>query len=477
MMIIVPVVIAVAVGCGCVGLVFEVIKHGTSYGLDKSGEFYLASQAAAEMAEHTLQGTDQEGKYGKDGKAKQGKNALEKLLDTSLMRLEIHHGDSVIYAYGQKDSRDNRLIQSAMSLGEDGAVAQISGRRIFCKLFETNGTSYQIYVLGTKSEDMGTNLKVVIALSAGVLILSILLAVWGTNKVLTKFVFRRIEEPLDILTTGVQEIGKGNLDYRIDYKRKDEFLSACDAFNEMAVRLKTSVEQTQKNEESRKELMAGISHDLRSPLTSIKAYVEGLLDGIAETPEARTRYLLTIQRKAEDIDRMVNQIFTFSKLELDEYPMEIRTVALDQEIRQIIKESSAEYEKKGLQISCDKMDACKAAIDRDQFHRVLSNIMDNSAKYKADTIGHLRISLEKQESKAVITLKDDGKGVAPEALPKLFDAFYRTDPARKNPAGGSGLGLAIAAKTMERMHGSIHAENAPDGGLCMILTLPLKEGE
>ena len=189
---------------------------------------------------------------------------------------------------------------------------------------------------------MGTNLKVVIALSAGVLILSILLA----------------------------------------------------------VRLKTSVEQTQKNEESRKELMAGISHDLRSPLTSIKAYVEGLLDGIAETPEARTRYLLTIQRKVEDIDRMVNQIFTFSKLELDEYPMEIRTVDLDQEIRQIVKESSAEYEKKGLQIS-----------------------------------------LEKQESNGVIILKDDGKGVAPEALPKLFDVFYRTDPARKNPAGGSGLGL------------------------------------
>ncbi len=98
----------------------------------------------------------------------------------------------------------------------------------------------------------------------------------------------------------------------------------------MAARLKTSVARTRQDEESRKELLAGISHDLRSPLTSIRAYVEGLLDGVAKTPEARQRYLLTIKAKAEDIDRMVSQLFLFSKLDMAEYPMEPRTLRLDE---------------------------------------------------------------------------------------------------------------------------------------------------
>ena len=101
------------------------------------------------------------------------------------------------------------------------------------------------------------------------------------------------------------------------------FSLVCDAFNEMAVRLKESVEQTMKNEQSRKELLAGISHDIRSPLTSIQAYVEGLIDGIADTPEKRKKYLLTIKQKSESISNMVSQIFTFSKMELDDYPLNL----------------------------------------------------------------------------------------------------------------------------------------------------------
>lgn len=139
-----------------------------------------------------------------------------------------------------------------------------------------------------------------LAASVIVILLTIFLSILLTNRFLIRFVFRKIERPLDILTKGVHEIRDGNLDYRIHYDGNDEFLPVCEDFNEMAERLKTSVCQIQRQERSRKELVAGISHDIRSPLTSITAYVEGLLDGIARTPEAQRQYLETIRAKAAD---------------------------------------------------------------------------------------------------------------------------------------------------------------------------------
>lgn len=126
----------------------------------------------------------------------------------------------------------------------------------------------------------------------------IVTAVLMTNRFLTKFVFRRIERPLDILVSGVHEIQDGNLAYRIDYHEKDEFYSVCTDFNHMAEQLQRSIEQTEREERSRKELIAGISHDLRTPLTSIKAYIEGLMKGVAQTPERQQKYMRTIREKA-----------------------------------------------------------------------------------------------------------------------------------------------------------------------------------
>lgn len=141
------------------------------------------------------------------------------------------------------------------------------------------------------------NLKVWVAGIGFFMIVTLLLIVFLTNRFLTRFVFRRISEPLTTLAEGVHQIRDGNLTYRIDYRENDEFLPVCEDFNEMAQRLRTAVEQSQKEEESRKELLASISHDIRSPLTSIRAYVEGLTDGVADTPEKQKNYLDTIRKK------------------------------------------------------------------------------------------------------------------------------------------------------------------------------------
>lgn len=466
MMIIVPVLIAALVGCGCILMVAKVVQHGTSYGLESSGEFYWGSQAAVEAAEHCLIS-------GKESiKAAEQKKTLEKLLDTGHLRLKIYSSGELLYDYGEKNDADDSLVKAAEALGRNGAVAASGTRNIYSAVEYAKHTEYQVYVLGTREEKMGNDLKAILLISVIVIVAAVVAAVIMTNRILTKFVFRRIEGPLDTLVAGVEEIGSGNLDFRIEYKRTDEFRPVCDAFNDMAVRLKQSVDQTIKNEESRKELMAGISHDIRSPLTSIKAYVEGLMDGIAQTPEIQQRYLMTINRKAEDIDRMVNQIFIFSKLEMDEYPMELTSVRLDDELKDMIADVREEYEPGGLEISAGHMDAFTAKIDKEQFERILRNIMDNTRKYKQADMGHMVIELHDRGSSCDVILADDGPGVSDDALGKLFDVFYRTDPARRNPAGGSGLGLAIAAKTIKRMGGSIHAEQSSTGGLAIILMLP-----
>ncbi len=299
-------------------------------------------------------------------------------------------------------------------------------------------------------------------------------SIWLTDRFLIRFVYNNIEQPLEILSEGVHQIRDGNLDYRILYDGKDEFAPVCDDFNEMAFRLKQSVTLTQQHEQSRRELMAGISHDLKTPLTSIQAYVEGLLDGVAKTPEMQRRYLLTVKNKAEDIDRMVKQIFLFSKMELDDYPYSPVILRLDGEIEELVHSVRDEYREKGLQIETSLAYASVRA-DPELLRRVLVNIMENSLKYKTKPLGTLCITLETAEKICRLTLSDDGPGVPETARERLFDAFYRGDPARRDPNRGSGLGLSIAENAVRRMGGTIRAEASEEGGLAVIIELPKAE--
>lgn len=468
LMIVVPVVMTMIVGLCCVGAVWFTIQHGGGLGLEDSGEFYWVSQAAVELAERALDADKdhQDEKFA----------VLENLLRANAIRLVVKGEAGIIYSHGDTFPEDPNLLQAAEQMGVDGTLVSAGTRSIFVTHLNTGGQSYQVAVFGSQAEISNRSIHLVTVLVCILLLFTIFISIFVTNRFLTKFVFRKIEEPLDILANGVKEIGDGNLDCRISYTGKDEFAPVCTAFNEMADRLKTSVERSRKDEESRKELLAGISHDLRSPLTSIRAYVEGLLDGVASTPQAQRQYLTTIRNKAEDIDRLVSQLFLFSKLDLDEYPMELRPIRLDEMAVMLVRETEGEYLQKGLDVSV-ATDPVTVLADPEQLRRVLTNIMDNSAKYKIADIGYLQITVENSGKEGRVTLSDDGPGVSEDALPKLFDVFYRSDPARKNPAGGSGLGLAIAAKTIQKMGGTIQAANRPEGGLSITITLPEEEAD
>lgn len=320
-----------------------------------------------------------------------------------------------------------------------------------------------------------TDKIVILLIGCGIFMLTAV-SIFAANRFLIKFVFKNIEKPIDILVEGVNQIQNGNLDYKIEYDENDEFSTVCQDFNKMALRLKESVEITQKQEQNRKELIAGISHDIRTPLTSIKAYIEGLLDQVADTPEMQQKYMETIKQKANDIDNMVDKLFMFSKLDLGEYPFYPEEIDIYYEISKILDENKNEYNKKGMNIVLESVpEKLTVFADPLQFRNAVINVLENSLKYKDNDTITVNIKCIDNDKYVKIVIEDNGPGVGSEAIDKLFNVFYRNDPSRNNPSKGSGLGLAITAKIIERFGGSIFAENTNPKGLRIIFTLPKKE--
>ncbi len=298
----------------------------------------------------------------------------------------------------------------------------------------------------------------------GVVIVTIILA----NIYLTRYISQHITEPLDELVRGVDRIRGGDLESPIRYKEDDEFRPACDAVDLMAARLKESMEKSQEEQQRRKEMLAGMSHDLRSPLTSIRAYTEALIDGAARTPEAQMKYLGIIRAKEAEIEEMTEQLFSFSKLELSDYPVHTENLNVKTEIEQITQKAGIDH------LSADTSGVRPETVtaDRALLERIVLNVLENSRKYRVGPTAHVDISSLRTADGVELRFEDDGPGVSEELLPKLFEPFFRADPARKNPSGGSGLGLAIVRRSAMQMHGTVRAEKSRLGGLAVVLTLP-----
>jgi signal transduction histidine kinase len=308
-----------------------------------------------------------------------------------------------------------------------------------------------------------------------ILVGAVPLIILVTNRLLTRRVYKSIITPLDLLVSGVHQIRDGNLNYRIAYAARDEFAGVCADFNEMAGRLLDMVHARQRDDENRRELIAGISHDLRTPLTSIKAYIEGLEAGVAATPQSRMRYIDTIKSKTADLEHIIAQLFLFSKLDLGNFPFRMETFDIGLALWEFVKTAAEEYKQKGLSLElAENTRGLMVNADSVQLGNVFANILENSVKYGNKERGVMRIACRAEDGQALITLTDNGPGVPEAMLEKMLHVFYRGDKARSNTSQGSGLGLAISSKIMERLGGSIRAANAREGGLSIILKLPVE---
>lgn len=314
-----------------------------------------------------------------------------------------------------------------------------------------------------------------IVLVGGIAIIIILL----TGILLAEMLSKMIVTPLNQLRKAANEIKNGDLDSQIDFTSQDELGQICRDFDDMRLRLKESKQLQKKYEEGRKELIAGISHDLSTPLTSIKGYVSGLMEGIANTPEKREHYLRTVYDTACSMEQLVESLFLFSKLDLGRIRFSPETVDLVGYFEDYCAEMQNQLLPVGMRLSFSNRCGGKAEvrIDRLQFNRVLANLIDNSVKYKKEEPGEIEITLEDLQKDIGITFADNGQGISSGEAEKIFDSFYRTDPARSNTAKGSGLGLSIVKQIVEHMGGHIWARGRLNEGLTIVITLPKAEEE
>jgi signal transduction histidine kinase len=361
----------------------------------------------------------------------------------------------------------------AAALGQEGAHTLILDHTA---IFARTVGEYHIVLTDSNyylTDDASYRSYVAMGFVMLILIIAIIVI---TNRILTRVMVRSIMTPIDALSYGVAQIREGNLTFRLDYSGKDEFGPVCAAFNDMAERLQRLENMRRSDEESRKELIAGISHDLRTPLTSIKAYLEGIEKGVAESPERRRKYLGTIRSKTDDLEHIIDQLFLFSKLDIGEFPMDTERLDIGSAVSGIINGLAEEYMHKGLFLTIGQ-NASDIFINADAMwlRNVIINILENSAKYKTAEIGRVTVECDASAGSVEIVLADDGPGVPEASLGKLFDVFYRTDPSRNTK--GSGLGLAISERVVRRMGGRISARLPQGGGLAIVLRFPVVTDE
>lgn len=314
-------------------------------------------------------------------------------------------------------------------------------------------------------------LKTTIITACLILLFVILVTVVITDQVMTRFVIRHITAPLDCLSAGVEEIRTGNLDYRINYQEPDEFKPVCDAFDEMAQRLASSVERDRRGEDARKELFSAMSHDLRSPLTSIRGYAEGLRDGVAQTTEDQKYYLEVILDKTNEMEEKISNLLAMTRLDNPDTEISIEPLKLNDFLSSYFDESLPEYAAQGMHITC-KLSDLTVMANKDELRRILDIVLNNSLRYRIKDEVEVSVTLTQDGDNARLEIADNGPGVNPEDLSRIFDALYRGDSARSSRQRGSGLGLSIVAASVARMHGSVCAKNAETGGLVIMVTLP-----
>lgn len=283
--------------------------------------------------------------------------------------------------------------------------------------------------------------------------------------------------PIEKITEGANEIAKGNLDYEIDYQSANELGQLTRSFNDMRLRVKESIESKNRADQQQKEMIAGIAHDLRTPLTSIKGYLEGIRDGVADTPEKQNRYLETIYDSAVSMEKMLNDLLTLSKLELGNITLNQEKVKISDftsfayEIGEELKKSDFEFTIK----NNTKTDPV-LLIDTDRFARVVDNIISNSIKYRRKNVrGKIELIISEYDHSVIFEIADNGMGVDKESLTRIFDTLYRADKARSNVSDGSGLGLAVCRQIVELHGGMIWAQTNAENGLSIFISLPKTE--
>lgn len=323
---------------------------------------------------------------------------------------------------------------------------------------------------------------ILLFIADGIFCIVILLIV---SQIFTKKLTKHIMDPLNALTESANRIQANDLSERIEYTGDQEFENVCSTFNDMQEHILTEQEKNRAYEKARADMIAGISHDLKTPLTAVKGTIKGLIDGVAVSPQQQNKFLHVAYKRTNDMDILLNRLFYLSKLETGNMPMSpkiisvnkficnyIRTkeeiININEEGADVSKESACSGQEK---IICDVPEAdMRVYADTEQLYRIFDNLYENSRKYAQTQPLVVKIKAYAADDSVYIDFKDNGVGVPEEKMPYIFDEFYRGDESR-NKENGNGLGLYIVKYLIEAMGGSVSARN--EEGFVVCIKLPL----
>ena len=247
-----------------------------------------------------------------------------------------------------------------------------------------------------------------------------------------------------------------------------------EALEDMRQRLEANARDKLDTEQEQKALISNIAHDLKTPITAIKGYAEGILDGVADTPEKQERYLRTIYNKANEMNTLINELTLYSKIDTNKIPYNFQKINVKEYFMDCVEELGLDLENQHVHMTYFNYvdDNIMIIADPEQLSRVIHNIVGNSIKYmRADNQDMISIRVNDVGDFVQVEIEDNGRGIAKKDLPYIFDRFYRADASRNSAAGGSGIGLSIVKKIIEDHGGKIWATSKEDAGTTMYFVL------
>ena len=299
--------------------------------------------------------------------------------------------------------------------------------------------------------------------------LAIVMILVLTGMVLTQWIHKSVFSPINRLNLAMQKIAEGNFDYTLESDDDNEIGELYRNYEDMRLRLKESTEEKKQNERQNRELISNITHDLKTPITAIKGYVEGIIDGVADTQERREKYLRTIYTKANDMDRLINELTYYSSIDNNRIPYNFHRINVAEFFEDCVEDVGLDLESKNIQLNYSNLvdPSTRIIADPEQLKKVINNIIGNSIKYMDKEKGVIDIRLLDEVDSIRVEIEDNGKGIAAKDLANIFERFYRTDASRNSTKGGSGIGLSIVKKIIEDHGGYIRATSKEGEGTCL----------
>ena len=292
------------------------------------------------------------------------------------------------------------------------------------------------------------------------------------NSVVQRSNLQNIINPIINLKRETENLKNGDLETAISDDGYGEVRELGRAVEQLRIKLKDSLFYQKKFDENRKFLISSISHDLKTPVTAVRGYIDGVLEGVADTEEKKKEYLQKAVERTKVINTIINDLLLYSKLDMNQIPFQTEKVDIVKYIEYCVEDNLMQFERENKQICIENELTEKryVNIDSERFMRVVQNVVDNARKNIEEGEGRLTIKLRETNSAIILEFKDNGTGIKQEDLPHIFDRFYRADTARK-VEGSSGLGLAIAKQIVEGLGGRIWAISKEGEGASIIISL------